>query len=44
MSVYMIICDADISPVTGTGKYYVGKHRGKGESSGKESGHAPKRS
>jgi hypothetical protein len=24
----MIICDADISPVTGTGKYYVGKHKG----------------
>jgi hypothetical protein len=25
MHVYMIICDCDISPVTGTGKYYVGK-------------------
>jgi hypothetical protein len=25
MFVYMIICDKDISPVTGTGKYYVGK-------------------
>jgi hypothetical protein len=25
MHVYMIICDADVSSVTGTGKYYVGK-------------------
>jgi hypothetical protein len=25
MPVYMIICDADKSPITGTGKYYVGK-------------------
>jgi hypothetical protein len=28
MPVYMIICDADVSPITGTGKYYVGKHSG----------------